>query len=123
MKNAIARKNAIRRSIAIAISAVYWLSTTTSSAITPMMRKPRSVGLSARKFFMSGGHERTDCQNGRQQGSRREPSQPLPRFGRCIEPGPGHGEDGKAPVHVVLALGRPAVIGQQEQADSGLADD
>src|SRR5881396_3683840 len=53
MKKAIARKNAIRSSIAIAVRAVYWFSPTTTSAINPMIRNPRSVGRSARNLRTS----------------------------------------------------------------------
>src|SRR6266508_6287886 len=50
MKKATARKNAIRISIAIAVRAAYWFSPTTTSAINPMIRNPRSVGRSARNL-------------------------------------------------------------------------
>ena len=50
MKNAMARKDAILNSIAIAVKAVYWFAPRPRSAISPMIRNPRSVGRSCEEF-------------------------------------------------------------------------
>src|SRR6266581_2020527 len=105
MKKATARKNAIRISIAIAVKAAYWFSATTASAITPMIRNPRSVGRSARNLGTTlGGHIGTEGKHGCQQRSPGEPRQPPPGIRRGVEPGPGHREHGETAVHVMHPL-------------------
>src|SRR5439155_3571020 len=121
MKKATARKNAIRSSIAIASRAVYWLSATTTTAISPITRKPRSIGRSERNFGIGlGGHVGPHGKHGCQQGSSGEPPQPTPRIRRGVEPRPGRGKHREASVHVMHALVRAVVVGQEQQPDCRL---
>src|SRR6266540_5974635 len=121
MKKATARENAIRSSIAIAVRAAYWFSPTTTSAINPMIRNPRSVGRSARNLRTSAPasrarsrhvllvgalsrHVGAEGKHGSQQGSPGEPREPAPGIRRRVDPGPGHREHGETAVHVMHPL-------------------